>query len=1151
MALRAPSVIGRYRLVRRIGAGGMGIVYEATDSKDETRVAVKVLLPHAAEEAEGILRFKREFRALARLRHPNIVRVFDAGIENDTPYIVMEFLHGRDAREHLRSFPEGKLRDREIVRVLRQILAALAHVHSRRIVHRDLKPENMLVTSDGRAKLMDFGVARMSRMPTNDDSGGLLGTFAYMAPEQVTAQEIDGRADLYAIGVFLYEILTGNYPFPVEPPAAALHHHVNTRPDLVQHKNPRADPTLAALAMKLLEKDPSERPQSAEEASTMLSESAASGSAPELSVSLPGQLFVPRFVAREEDLEWLDGVAGDAVAGRGRLVLVEGPTGVGKTRLIEELRFRTRRRAYVLIGHATPEREKAYAAFQSILDGIADIGARAPRDVVPKIVGRDVALIGDLSPRLAALGGPVTTDHLDATERKIRLHKSIVGVVGRLALTRPVVLVIEDVHWSDSLTLELVWDAARTLLAARPGGMPNETVCPVAIVLTRRSLAEGPDTSEGLVRRLDARGQLDRIQLRPLVDEEVAEMFRTMTGAQPTVELISELSALCHGLPMMVQEVIQSWFDDGTLSRDRAGWSFRGDLLEPPSGQSQPSSKPNAEVAREDAKESTGRRGRDDVVLSKLKTIEPASRLLLERLALLGRLLPAELVSALSDMQEDELLDAIDGLVRANVLVEEVSENDVRYRFYHEGFREALVRGLPREHRRELHQFVARRLERRFGRRRKELAHVLVRHFKQGGQPERALRYLAMQAKASEERGDFDGAMKRLEDALAVLDEAPNDLATSTRRLRVVIQQIDLLLAFGRPEEALDRADPQVAISARSPRLMGSELALRRAAAQFALGMLDEALATLSRIPRPPPSRSIGARARDLEGRIRVSRSEYSGARAAFEEARDLARAAGLTSLASSLEAKIAVVMVHHGDFTGSLEKLESALEAARRGGDVRTVTELLGNLGLIHAARNNGAAAVACYREALELADARGIREARGRWTGCLAILLAASSEDEAARERFDEAIEIAVELGDRQAEARWRGELGAWMLERGDLDAAHAELSRSLAIGREIGFARAEAWADIHLGALLSERDLDRLDEAVERIESGIEIAKDLANEDVHAIGLLFLSRVRRARGDVRAAREPLERADRLARAKKNSRLVQLIAAELDRLG
>src|SRR5919205_287122 len=122
--MAGPTTIGRYRLVRRVGAGGMGIVYEAIDTRNDQRVALKVLLPHAAEEAEGLLRFKREFRALARLRHPNIVRVFDAGLEDDVPYLAMEFLDGRDIRGHLRNFAEGTPRDREMRRCLRQVFGA-------------------------------------------------------------------------------------------------------------------------------------------------------------------------------------------------------------------------------------------------------------------------------------------------------------------------------------------------------------------------------------------------------------------------------------------------------------------------------------------------------------------------------------------------------------------------------------------------------------------------------------------------------------------------------------------------------------------------------------------------------------------------------------------------------------------------------------------------------------------------------------------------------------------------------------------------------------------------------------------------------------------------------------------------------------------
>jgi tetratricopeptide (TPR) repeat protein len=1143
-----PTTIGRYRLIKRVGAGGMGVVYEAIDSRDERRCALKVLLPHAAEEAEGLLRFKREFRALARLRHPNIVRVYDAGLENDVPFIAMEFLEGRDVRRHLRNIPEGPVRDRETRRCLRQIFGALAHIHVRRIVHRDLKPENILVTADGRVKLMDFGVARLLRMPTS--SSGLLGTFAYMAPEQVISGEIDGRSDLYAIGVLMYEILTGDYPFPVEPPAAALHHHVNTVPENIVGRNQKADAQLAALAHKLLQKDPLDRLQTAEEAFAYLTDEDSTGHSMEQ--SMPGQLFTPRFVGRRIELEFLDRVIKDAENGRGRLVLIEGPSGMGKSRLLFELRSRIKRRTHVLVGQCASDRAQAYGPVQTVLDDIAGIAARAPSDVTRKILGRDAALVHAVSPRLAELGGPASVDHLDPSERKVRLHKAIVGVIGRLALTRSVVLVFDDIHWADSSTLELIWDASRTLLAPRPGGLGGETVCPVAIILTRRSLAEGPDGSEQLIRRLDEKSSIERLHLSSLEMDDVAEMIRTMTGVpRPARIAIDEIMRATHGRPLIVQDILQSWVDDGTLMRRQGTWYFRAEPLEASDDEADATFDPAESTNPEDATLSTGGKKPlphgDDAMLAKLSKLSDGARVLLEKLALLGRLLSAELVSAVAGSDEETFLDAIDELVRAGLLVEDVSHLGVRYRFYHEGFREAVARALNPAYRTDLHRFIAQQLERKFRNRRSELAHVLARHYKQGGRPERAIAFLRMTAASASARGDLDAAMRRLSDALAVIDERPRTPAEATRRLKVLIAQIDLLLDFGRPREALDRADPEAAMSARDPVVMKSELMLRRAACQFALGKLDETLATLGRMTQKSPTRSLGARSLELEGRARVSRGEYGQARAALQAAHDIAEDAGLYELARELDAKIGMVMLHQGNYAGALHKLEAGLATARERGDARMIADMLGHIGMIHAARANSTEALACFREAMELAEARGVRADLERWSGELGILMTELGDYDAALVKLKQALEIARETGSRQGEATWRGEIGIHHLRAGHLDLATSELTRCLAIAREIGYSLYEGWAHVYLGALEIEKSYDSFQEALEHIEVGLEVASGLDNKELRIAGLLQLGRVRRAEGDHSRARATLEEADALAVASENLRLRSQIQAEL----
>ncbi len=487
------------------------MVYEALDPRDGSRLALKVLLPQAAEEQDGLLRFKREFRALARLHHPNVVRVFDAGLDDDVAFIAMELLDGVHLRAHLKGMEPGPAHGAALRRCLTQVLAALAYIHARRIVHRDLKPENVFVCRDGRVKLMDFGVARL--LKSSGTPSRLLGTFAYMAPEQVTGAAIDGRSDLYALGICVYELLTGGYPFPIDPPAAALHHHVNTAPPDVFERALDADPRLVELCRRLLEKDPQDRVQSADEALAFLAEgrpASAVSLAPGEEGTEIGVRFTPRTVAPDAALAALDRIVNATVEGSGSAVLVEGASGPERRRLMEVLRHRYPHRVRVLTGTCTPERPHPDGPVRAILDEAAAIVATLPRDTVRKVLGRDGHLVAAISPRL----GDGTSSGPEAPPTDVRVHKAVIGVIGRLALTRPMMLIVEDVHFADPDARTVLWNAARTFLQPRRDGRPG-TMCPVALVFTCRSPAEGSNQAEGLVRRLEDGGQLERVRLAP------------------------------------------------------------------------------------------------------------------------------------------------------------------------------------------------------------------------------------------------------------------------------------------------------------------------------------------------------------------------------------------------------------------------------------------------------------------------------------------------------------------------------------------------------------------------------------------------------------------------------------------------------------
>ncbi|MDP9461451.1 MAG: protein kinase, partial [Actinomycetota bacterium] len=199
---------GRYRIDRRIARGGMATVYAGLDLRLDREVAVKVMHPTLAEDEQFVARFIREAKAAARLASPDVVNVFDQGTEGPHVYLVMELVHGRTLRDVLRE--QGPLTAAETVAVLEPVLAALAAAHRAGVVHRDVKPENVLVADDGRVKVADFGLARaVQPSGATNTSGFLLGTVAYLAPEQVESGRADTRSDVYAAGIVCVEMLTG------------------------------------------------------------------------------------------------------------------------------------------------------------------------------------------------------------------------------------------------------------------------------------------------------------------------------------------------------------------------------------------------------------------------------------------------------------------------------------------------------------------------------------------------------------------------------------------------------------------------------------------------------------------------------------------------------------------------------------------------------------------------------------------------------------------------------------------------------------------------------------------------------------------------------------------------------------------------------
>ena len=250
---------GRYRLEAKFGSGGMSTVYLARDTTLDRDVAVKVMHREMSEQADQLERFRQEARAVAKLSHPNVVAVIDAGEDGGFPYIVFEYVEGETLKQRIARV--GALDPQEALAYAIEIARGLTVAHGRKMVHRDIKPQNVLIDAEGRAKLTDFGISRQLEQDGMTATGRVLGTTDYVAPEQAMGQAVDQRSDVYSLGVVLYEMLIGQVPFHADSQVGVAMKHVNEELPDVQQRRPEVSAAAALVVERATAKDPEQRYQ--------------------------------------------------------------------------------------------------------------------------------------------------------------------------------------------------------------------------------------------------------------------------------------------------------------------------------------------------------------------------------------------------------------------------------------------------------------------------------------------------------------------------------------------------------------------------------------------------------------------------------------------------------------------------------------------------------------------------------------------------------------------------------------------------------------------------------------------------------------------------------------------------------------------------
>jgi class 3 adenylate cyclase len=558
---------GRYRVAGYLGQGGRKRVYLCDDTSTGESVAVAVF--STSGMAETVLsRARREAQAMQKLgTHPHIVPVRDSGDDAGRPWIASAYMPGGALNAVLAASEGRRLPVEQALAIAADLCRGLEHAHSRGIVHRDLKPANVWLDEDGTARLGDFGLATTGPRSRAAMDGMLVGTVAYLPPEQALGRPTDARADLYSLGAVIYEALSGQPPFPGDDAVAIVGQHLNAVPVAPSRHNPEVPRALDELVLRLLAKAPDDRPPSAAEALAEIEELASrtpeeleAGSEPADENPLD-MLAGGVFVGREPELEELRGAVDEALGGRGRLLLLVGEPGIGKTRTAEELATYARLRGAKVHWGRCHEGEGA-PAYWPWAEAIRSYVREADPVGLAWEMGARRAEIATIVPELAEREGTQPeAPPTEAEQARFRLFDAVAGFLTGAGRSRPLVLVLDDLHWADEPSLLLLKFVARQL---GDSGL--------LIVGTYRDVELG--RHHPLARTLGdlaAVEQSSRVTLRGLDAAAIDRYIERTTGGPVPPGLAEAVHDQTEGNPFFVAEVVRLLASEGALERAAAG----------------------------------------------------------------------------------------------------------------------------------------------------------------------------------------------------------------------------------------------------------------------------------------------------------------------------------------------------------------------------------------------------------------------------------------------------------------------------------------------------------------------------------------------------------------------------------------------------
>ena len=980
----------RYGIGNRLGEGSMGAVYRATDRLTGEPVAIKQVnittknLAFASRPAtdnadELRLALAREFEILASLRHPHIISVLDYGFgANQQPFFTMTLLNNpQTVIEYGRNLDISQKAERLI-----QILQALTYLHRRRILHRDIKPANVLITADGDLKVLDFGLSA-----STEHAKGVAGTLTYMAPEVLRGKDVTPSSDLYAVGMIAYELFVGNYPFDTRNPTRLMSSIANTIPDVSSLKNP----PLEAVLSRWLHKNPAERYQTAEQIIQELCGSL-NLPAPQESIAIRESfLQSAQFTGRKTELEQLQGAFEQAQGGKGSVWLIGGESGVGKSRLVDELRiFAMTKGVNVLTGGAIETGGVAYHLW---------------RDILPKLLLNtpvdeyEASILKEITPNINHVVGYAVPDAptIDANPRKLRLQVTFNALFNRQET--PTLLILDDLQWADT-SLDLL----KSLI-----GIIAEL--PILIIGTYRD-DERPKLPEEL-------GVSNTISLKRFETGDIEALSTAMLGKiGKKADLVNLLNQETEGNVFFLIEVVRALAEDvGNLGQ----------------------------IGTKTLPESVFTGGIQAIVSRRLSKLPAHLQNITQWAAVLGREIDLNLLGHDYDMATIEnWLSA-----SADAMVIEIRDN--KWRFAHDKLRDGALHGIPTDTRTHLHHQAAVAIESTYPNN-QDYHPALLEHWHVAGDLNKEVDYLKQVVeRALSTTGVHQKTYFILERALNALpedDERRTALLNLSGSANFFSGKFDQAAEYSEKAKLLAEKYQDERQIAESLSTLGN-VASRKGKFGESEAILRQTISIWEKFDNV-----LGvARSTSTIGMLNFRQGNYEVAQAHFEKALGIYESKqDKQGIAIALN-YLGYVCVAHDEFDKAKGYYDQSLAIFKSIGEQRGISLLLGNIGWVLNVQSKYKEAIDYYQQSLDLARAVGNPHLVTVQLQELGASYSLIGEYETGMSYFEQCLAMRRSMGDKIGIGSVLNQIGLYTSKKGDLAKAEEYLLESISIGKETG--------------------------------------------------------------------------------------------------